>query len=166
MPESSSEITSPNRRRFINQRGSFESQLQGTESLNQKRLESDRLHKDIPNSFATCRPSSTKPEKALSRFKLIYIVREPIARMVSHFQEHFSQDQRGHGKLGFHPEVNRIVATLVDDSIIWLSTQPLFEHFDERQLLVLRLEDLPILCRLSRQDLRFSFRRTPPTGHV
>jgi len=84
--------------------------------------------------------------QALKRFfpdlKLIYIVREPIARMVSHFQEHFSQDQRGHGKLVFHPEVNpELWQHWLMTSSYGFQLNRFLEHFDERQLLVLRLED-------------------------
>lgn len=84
--------------------------------------------------------------QALKRFfpdlKLIYIVREPIARMVSHFQEHFSQDQRGHGKLVFHPEVNpELWQHWLMTSSYGFQLNRFLEHFDKRQLLVLRLED-------------------------
>ena len=81
-------------------------------------------------------------KKLFPELKLIYIVREPIARMVSHFQEHFSQDQRGHGKLEFHPEINpELWRHWVMTSSYGFQIDRFLEHFDERQLLVLRLED-------------------------
>lgn len=79
---------------------------------------------------------------AFPDLKLIYIVREPIARMTSHFQEHFSQDQKGHGKLAFHPEINpELWQHWLMTSSYGYQINRFLEHFDERQILVLRLED-------------------------
>lgn len=77
--------------------------------------------------------------------KLIYIVRDPIARMISHFQEHFSEDQCGRGILDFGRE-------RAENAMLWehwlmtssygFQLNSYLDHFRADQIHVLRFEDL------------------------
>lgn len=79
---------------------------------------------------------------AFPKVKLIYLVRDPMKRMISHFQEHFCQDQRGGGRIAFDPKLN---PDLWEHSMLTssygLQLNNFLAHFSAEQILVLRLED-------------------------
>jgi len=83
--------------------------------------------------------------------KLIYLVRDPIKRMESHFQEHFSQDQIGRGLHQLDPRLNSSFWNhLKGTSSYGFQLNQFLEHFHQDNILVLRLEDV-----IKQGDLEF-----------
>ena len=86
--------------------------------------------------------------------KLIYLVRDPIKRMESHFQEHFSEDQIGWGTQRLDPILNSPFWNhLKSTSSYGFQLNQFLQHFHQDEILVLRLEDLIAECDLEFEKL-------------
>lgn len=79
--------------------------------------------------------------KWLPNVKLIYLVREPVSRMKSHFLERHAHDMPGVDSLAFHPETDLWNHCKMTSSYGY-QLQEYLNHFDESQIHVLRLENI------------------------
>jgi hypothetical protein len=71
--------------------------------------------------------------------KLVYVVRDPVERMRSHYRHEL---QRGRERRAFTEAVSDVDVPYVDLSLYWERLGPYVDAFPPRQLSVVRFEDL------------------------
>jgi hypothetical protein len=90
-------------------------------------------------AYRRCAVAAERACELVPRARLIYLVREPVERMRSHYRHAVL---RGHESRLFDDVVRDPTARFVTSSLYHSCVAPYIERFGREQLLVLRLEDM------------------------